>query len=805
MTTEPEALDREWSVHSENNPFSEGLWENATSTIAAPADTRETWQENFTPFEEWRDESEQESEDDRLVEEAFAEFRDEAFDEAVAYLADETEQAVSDRFTSETAGNAAERERFAETWLSPVRFEAMQYLDALEAGLGGLDLESLDEAQLDEVLARFDPATGEMTLAGEEFVGALVRKAKKAVKFVAKTAKNVGKAAVKTVGKVAGTVLGPVLSKLKALVKPLLKRVLSFAIGRLPAPLQPAARTLAAKFTGEHESGEAGEAEGASLSDPESLAEAFDAALAESLATGGEAEFEDEAEAWEAYADSRELESLAEARMRLIERLRDAGDGEDLSPEVEQFVPALLGALRIGINLVGRPKVVGFLARFLGQAIRRWVGPKLAGPLSNAIVDTGLRLIALESPADGEEPSEAEAAPHALAAVIEDTVRRFAANEDFVYEDEALMRVAGADAFGEAVATHFPERFVRPGLQQAPSLGGAFVMRRPRSLRAFHKYSRTPEVEVTEQLADALQSFGGSTVGAALRAAGTRLPMRARVHVYQAAPGTTLSRLVRMDRAAAGGPGHVPLSAVHPLTPQTAGMLLREPRLGATVAPAWLRSRQRVAPGQRVFVLQPLGAAAAGHAVASQARAVSTRTRPSRRWIRIDPRRGQVIVGLYFSEADTQRIAATLRNGQGGIALVQALVKAFQGGAAGAAAPQREDANAESAEAEFEGLAPAARRRLPAGFLSALRERVRAWVLPALSAWAQNNAEAFARAAADPAVGVTVRVRLTAVPGFDALRQAMLARPGTPAAALPTTVPRGTPSIAIEIRAGRGR
>ena len=803
MTTEPEALEPPWSAQSESNPFAEAFaGSDIASTASAP---RDAWQESFTPFEEWRDESAPDSEDDRLVEEAFSELRDEAFDEAVAYLADETEQAISDRFAGETAGNAAERERYAETLLSPLHFEALQYLDALEAGVGGLDLASMDEAQLDELLARFDPATGEVTPAGEEFIGALVRKAKKAVKFVARTASKVHKTVTRTVGKVASTVLGPVLAKLKALVRPLLKRVLSFAIGRLPAPLQPAARKLAARFTGEHEGDETAEGEGALLSGPEALAESFDAALAQSLAPGADDEFEDEFEDAGTAAESRELETLAEARERLVDRVSHAGDGEDLSVEVEQFVPALLGALRVGINLVGRPKVVSFLARFLGQGIRGWVGPKLAGPLSQAIVDTGLRLVALESPGDGEEPSVAEAAPRALAAVIEDSVRRFAANESFVFEDEALMRVAGAEAFSEAVATHFPERFVRPGLQLAPSLGGAFVARRPRSLRTFHKYSRTPEIELNEQLADALESFGGSTVGAALRAAGMRLPMRARVHVYQAAPGTTLSRLVRMDRAATGGRGSVPVSAVHPLTPKAAGLLLREPRLGAAVAPAWLRSRQRIAPGQRVYVLQPLGADA-GYASVGQGRATQARTRPSRRWMRIDARRGLVTIGLYFSEADAQRLATSLRNGQGAVALVQALVKAYRAGDSGTVAPsaQGEAAAGESSEHAFEDLAPSARRRLPAGYLAALRGRLQAWVLPALSSWARANAEAFARAAGDASAGVTVLVRLGAVPGIEAVRQAMLTRAGA-TAALPATIPRGTPSIAIEVRPGVGR
>ena len=85
---------------------------------------------------------------------------------------------------------------------------------------------------------RFDPQTGELTPAGEEFIGAIVRKAKNVVKFVANTAKSVGK--------VAGAVLGPVLQKLRGLINPLLRRVLAFAIGRLPAAMQPVARTLAA-------------------------------------------------------------------------------------------------------------------------------------------------------------------------------------------------------------------------------------------------------------------------------------------------------------------------------------------------------------------------------------------------------------------------------------------------------------------------------------------------------------------------------------------------------------------------------
>ena len=53
---------------------------------------------------------------------------------------------VAERFTGETPSSAQERERYADAHLAPVRFEAQQYLQALEAGLAGLDVGSLYRA-----------------------------------------------------------------------------------------------------------------------------------------------------------------------------------------------------------------------------------------------------------------------------------------------------------------------------------------------------------------------------------------------------------------------------------------------------------------------------------------------------------------------------------------------------------------------------------------------------------------------------------------------------------------------------------
>ena len=75
----------------------------------------------------------------------------------MAYLAEETEQAIAERFSDEAGFSGEERERFGDAHLSAARFEATQYLERLEQGLPGTDVESLNEQQLDEVLERLDP------------------------------------------------------------------------------------------------------------------------------------------------------------------------------------------------------------------------------------------------------------------------------------------------------------------------------------------------------------------------------------------------------------------------------------------------------------------------------------------------------------------------------------------------------------------------------------------------------------------------------------------------------------------------
>src|SRR5215471_21603399 len=117
--------------------------------------------------------------------------------------------------------------------------------------------------------------------------------------------------------------------------------------------------------------------------------------------------------------DAYPVAELEHARERLVDGLEQLKEGEDPTPQVENFIPALLPVLKVGLRLAGRQRVVDFLAGFLGKLIQKFVGPQYAPPLSKAIVDAGLRLLQLEAATQRESGPAASA----VASTIEETVR----------------------------------------------------------------------------------------------------------------------------------------------------------------------------------------------------------------------------------------------------------------------------------------------------------------------------------------------------------------------------------------------
>jgi hypothetical protein len=144
-----------------------------------------------------------------------------------------------------------------------------------------------------------------------------------------------------------------------------------------------------------------------------------------------------------------------------------------------------------------------------------------------------------------------------------------------------------------------------------------------------------------------------------------------------------------------------------------------------------------------------------------------------------------------------------VRQGRGGLSLLQTLTDVYKsmdhlaGGAQGHVRIVREDH--ENSE-EFSGRAW---KMLPSGVTAILRKKLRSWVLTALAKWCRTNAEEFARAAAHPDAGVTIRVRLTSVPGLDLLGGASNVLHGV--GGVVSSALRGTPNITISVDPGRQR
>lgn len=146
------------------------------------------------------------------------------------------------------------------------------------------------------------------------------------------------------------------------------------------------------------------------------------------------------------------MAELDSARNRFVENLQHLKEGEDPTPHVDNFIPAILPALRVGIRLAGRKRVVDFLARFLGKLIQKFVGPQYAPALSQAIVDAGLRLIQLEATSQ----DESHAASSAVAATVEETVRRVASLLDYVLDNQELLEGFSLEAFEQAASANLP-------------------------------------------------------------------------------------------------------------------------------------------------------------------------------------------------------------------------------------------------------------------------------------------------------------------------------------------------------------
>lgn len=570
-----------------------------------------------------------------------AELEDEEFAESLEQIADDAAaQVVGRRAPSSAFESEYDGVMHLEQWIEPTAAAGENAVEDFSQRVGAVDLYTMPDHELE----RFLDLAGADSLQGlegyEAFLGGIIRAAKKVVGG----AVNAVKKGVAAVGKILP--IGIILNKLKGMVRPLLKRIVKWALGKLPANLRPLATQLAGKIGVPVTEAEFGDESGDS---GERFARLFELEVASLLyAPDSTAEWENE-DVGEDYAEAPDpLAELDQARAVLAERLSALPDGARPVAEIEQFLPAVLAIkplVKMGISIIGRQRVIGTVRDVIASLASPLIGAQgaklIAGPLANL----GFTALGLEdSPA-----SQRELAGEAVASTIEGAVIRLLESPPEVFEDQLQLTAAAQGAFTEAAAAYLPDGVLRPGLPELETSGdgGVWVLM-PRAARPryrFRRFSRVYRVPVTRQMARAVPWSDGGTLETHLLDRGLRSwPLEAEVDLFEAMPGTMFGHFEGEDEGDEAG------EDAQPLTPEIAGLLLREPALGRAVK-APLVGRARPVPAQRFYSLRSPALA---------------RRRPARRIRRrillvVEPSRRRVRLRLRLSERQAQQLSALLQ------------------------------------------------------------------------------------------------------------------------------------------------
>jgi hypothetical protein len=697
--------------------------------------------------------------------EIIAELKDSEFREAVEQLADEALEAHSDQLSGEY-GDRETRDLTAERLLNdhfqPLAAETEAMLDRFFERLEGYTAESLTDMEIERVASAVLP-TGPISPASEQFLGGILHKAKRLASGAVDLAKRGVKSAVSFAGNLA---IRHLLGPLKKLAGFFLKKVTTVALKQIPIYLRPLAQKLSERLfsalgethEGEGEAYEQTEAEvlPAAL-DVARLEAEFDVQAAQLLLTADEAEVEHLV--WnygEGENYSSPLSELDQARSQLIKELSSLQPGENAQPVMEQFAPALWPAAKAAVTILGRDKFVNLIAGWVGKLIKPLIGDQGAGLLAPAIADVGLRLFGLE--ASYPEPPRAVLA-EALAATVEETLHAVAELPPHVLENETLLSEAVHEAFESAASSYFPNSAIKPELRESGELHGLWLrMPLKSSKKRYAKYSDSFRVDISPRLAGTIVTFGGATLQDYFRdqhGLPDGQPYKGRITLYQALPGARGSTIALGEGFAAGA------DQLHPLTPEAAGALLGESAgLGRRPTPAsYLATPQRLHVNQRLYRIEP----------------PSGRRRHVRRAhseLLINLLRDEIRLWLYLSEPLCQRISLDLAKPDGAATAFRRLKRLLM----------RTTENLKMATvhrhlSHYVGVVaekPNLRGTVPNWLRHVGRDlgaKIGAWAEVQVAQYLRNSAEDFKRTCASHHDGVTLRIKMTRVPGMDLLRQ----------------------------------
>jgi hypothetical protein len=764
-----------------------------------------TWYEVNSPF---RSVYEMAGQEDMVSPEAdefasfLAELHDREFDEAIFELVNEAADLYESRFEGEYGGLAAQSmqaERMLAEHFEPLVRELETLLETVANDIEGRSFETMTEAEIDAFIDQYQP-TQPLSPSFENLWGWVKNKIKKAANWV----KDKGKALAKKAFQAA-------LGKLKKYMRPWLNKIVQFAINKLPAKYRPLAKLLAQRL-GLQKEIEGGETETLAgdkdaTGEVAQLQQEFDLVFANLLFAEDEAQ--QEFMLAEVISDSRQpaadpLGDLERARSQFIQGLRQLEEGEDPTPLLENFLPAVLPLVKLGLKFYGRPKLVKFLAKYIEKLIKRFIPPQYLRPLSQAIVDAGLRLINLEATSDDAQ----QVALEAVADTVEDTVRRVATLPEYILDNEDLLEGFVLEAFEEAATRNFPpvlpDRVYqeRPELRETTGVSGTWVRQPLQGKRYYKKYTRVFDVNITPHMAHLVRTWQGVPLGTVIQE-GYGLPggrmIKARVHLYEAVPGTWLSRISKYEKnvAGLGTPARLTWSKILPLTPQAAAAILGQPRLGRDVPAKYLADPLMIGLGQRFYYLEIPEA---------PAQMLSSPGAPAASWrccqthLTLDFPRDQLQVSIFLSEAMAQGIAMKLRQRAPLGPILTSLRSVFAAGL--------ETAFAEGAHHQvkivhgamaIEQSPATALKWLPPLVQEMLVDKLILWLGYHLSQYLQQRPHDFITATENLATGLTIIITFNNPPGLADIRRILA---GQPVVVRGLKFPEGMPEAHVRIIPG---
>jgi hypothetical protein len=543
--------------------------------------------------------------------ELLAELNQSEFSESLYAIANEIEDTIISKFSGETSYNGAYtqyvRQRSNE-YFTPLINEVNGAIDLVNNYLVQGESRSASDIDLFLQEVEFDHAR-QLTPAQEHLFESFWGKIKSAVKKAASVAKKVVDVAKK---------FSPIqlaLDKLKGLIKPLLNKVLNSLLGKVPANLRPYAEMVAKKLTNMEVP--LSDDESSTGTDFEFLQRELDLNIANLVFSEDEMSGEEIISHY-SYDESEtsgrpgKFATIKHARRSFIKKLRE---GREVGPAMDEFLPALYPALKIGISLAGRKRVIDFLAGLLSKLVEKYVPANMAKPLSASIVDLGLGAMGFES----AEKEDDTLAYEAIASTVEEVVDTLSKDPELqkvenFSEHEAMELIAerALPAFNKSVANNFPGTYIKKSLHSTQQPGVWIQMPRNGGEPSYKKYGKVFSIALTPQLANSLKTFGESPLGQFMNdtlSIDLSKSPQVRIHVYEATANTTLSKISLYERVPGlGSANKTSWIQLHPLTVDAATALLREPALGKNVEDIYTQSHQKITPGQRFFYLEIPGA-----------------------------------------------------------------------------------------------------------------------------------------------------------------------------------------------------